>query len=272
MVTQTRSQSTPAKAVCPVNKSVIFLFLAFISIFSLHAVARNALDPRDGAYALDSTDLEQVAEQTNEQNVEPSSDSVDQDSATRETRFARADDNDTIWNPLSKSWLTTEQVHLLKLAFDIGYRHGGAQHAKLMQSTLMQETIAGLLGRIGHMSAPVGKRSYGVMQVKVSAARDVIRRHPEIGRFRSDEELIARLITDDQFNIRIASLHMTHLRKYTETDAQALMAYNLGLRASKRYKDHGSFSYVKGVRRFYEYVIMPFNRKFNLQAEVASKA
>ena len=59
----------------------------------------------------------------------------------------------TIWNPLAKSWLTEEQVNLLKLAYDIGYQDGGEQHASLLQSTLLQESIAGQLGRVGHRTA-----------------------------------------------------------------------------------------------------------------------
>ena len=170
---------------------------------------------------------------------------------------------DKFWNSLAKVWLTSEQVHLLKTAFDIGYKDGGLEHARLVQGMLLQETIAGLLGRIGHMTAPVGKRSYGVMQVKVTAANDVLRKHSEFGVFSSDEELIAELIVDDEFNIRLASRHFLHLRTRTKTDAHALMAYNIGLRASRRYKDHHSFRYVKKVNRYSERVVNPFNEKFN---------
>jgi len=170
---------------------------------------------------------------------------------------------DRFWNSLAKVWLTSEQVHLLKTAFDIGYKDGGLEHARLVQGMLLQETIAGLLGRIGHMTAPVGKRSYGVMQVKATAANDVLRKYSEFGVFSSDEELIAELIVDDEFNIRLASKHFLHLRARTKTDAQALMAYNIGLRASRRYKNHHSFRYVKKVNRYSERVVNPFNKKFN---------
>ncbi|HHJ80579.1 MAG TPA: hypothetical protein ENJ65_02985, partial [Candidatus Tenderia electrophaga] len=87
------------------------------------------------------------------------------------------------WNSRTKSWLIDEQLSLLQTAYEVGYEDGGLEHAELLQSILLQETIAGQLGRIGHMTAPVGKRSYGVMQVKVSAARDVLRKHKEFGRF-----------------------------------------------------------------------------------------
>jgi len=102
-----------------------------------------------------------------------------------------------------------------------------------------------------------------VMQVKVSAANDVLRKYSEFGVFSSDEELIAELIVDDEFNIRLASKHFLHLRARTKTDAHALMAYNIGLRASRRHKNHQAFRYVKKVQHYSERVVNPFNEKFN---------
>jgi hypothetical protein len=169
----------------------------------------------------------------------------------------------TIWNPIAQSWLTEEQVALLKLAFDIGYQDGGLQHARLVQSTLLQETIAGQLGRVGHRSAPVGKRSYGVMQVKVTAALDVLQETATDDVLRTDEEIIARLMTDDDFNIHVASRYLLFLREKTNNDASALVAYNVGLTASRRLLDaHDEFRYVKNVYRYYEDVVIPFNKKY----------
>ncbi len=164
---------------------------------------------------------------------------------------------------MAKVWLTAEQMYIMKTAFDIAYRDGGLQHAKLIQGMLLQESLAGLLGRIGHMSAPVGKRSYGVMQVKVTAAKDVLGRHASLGEFSSDEELITHLIVDDAFNIRVASKHFLFLRAKTKTDDHALLAYNIGLRASRRYNNHKSFRYVKKVKRYTRQIAKPFNDKFN---------
>ncbi len=261
-------------APCPAVKSFVFVFLTFVSLFSLHAVAKHVIDgslpimPEAGANPVADV-VEQQAAVTGD----------DQGAGKPEGEFTlsrpvyagtEATEVTALWNPLSKTYLTEEQTRLLMLAFDIGYKHGGIQQAKLVQATMMQETIAGLMGRIGHLSAPVGKRSYGVMQVKVSAASDVLRLHHELGEFKSEEELIAKLITDDEFNINIASLFMMHLRKFTDTDAQALMAYNIGLSGAKRQKDHSSFAYVQGVRRFYQEVILPFNEKY--RAEYSSSS
>ena len=168
----------------------------------------------------------------------------------------------TIWNPLAKSWLTGEQVDLLKQAYDIGNEDGGEQHALLLQSTLLQESIAGQLGRVGHRTAPVGKRSYGVMQIKVSAASDVLEEHPQLGISHTEEELIVRLMTDDDFNIRIASKFLLYLRDKTSSDAEALVAYNMGLQGSKRFESHEDVHYVKSVTRYFESIVVPFNRKY----------
>ena len=166
------------------------------------------------------------------------------------------------WNTLTKAWLSDEQIALLKLAHEIGLADGGPEHARIVQAVLMQETLAGKLGRIGHLTAGVGKRSYGLMQVKVVAARDVLRHYEGFGRFRTDEELIVRLMTDDEFNIRVASKFLRHLGRKTETTEQMLVAYNIGLRASRKVENAAEFKYVRNVASRLEAVIEPFNDRF----------
>ncbi|MEK7321834.1 MAG: hypothetical protein AABZ84_02000 [Pseudomonadota bacterium] len=181
------------------------------------------------------------------------------------------DKGQTLWNPLGMSWLTGEQLDLLGLAFQIGYEDGGESHAKFLQAVLMQETIAGQLGRLGHLSAPMGKRSYGVMQVKVPAARDVLRHKPQLGHFRTDEQLIARLIADDEFNLRIASAYLKYLRKLSGSDHQALVAYNVGPNAAKNVVDPAQFKYVQRVELYMSKVVEPFNGKFAAETGRAAK-
>ena len=181
-------------------------------------------------------------------------------------------DAQLFWNSLTKSWLTDEQLNLLQTAYAIGYEDGGVEHAELLQGVLLQETIAGQLGRIGHMTAPVGKRSYGVMQVKVSAARDVLRKHKEFGRFRSDEALIVALMTDDELNMQMASKFLLFLKQKTKSDEAALVAYNIGLRASRKIASPDSFKYVVRTQRNLKEIVQPFNQKFiNSGLQVASR-
>lgn len=178
---------------------------------------------------------------------------------------------DMFWNPVTKSWLTDQQQALLKKAYEIGYADGGEAHAELLQSVMMQETSAGLLGRIGHMSAPVGKRSYGVMQVKVSAARDVFQYFGEPSQYRSDEELIAHLMNDDEFNIRVASKFLLMLKEKTRSMDQLLVAYNIGLTGSRSISEAASFKYVVKVKRNLTGVVKPFNQRFLATDEGASR-
>ncbi|MFC1747440.1 hypothetical protein ACFL2V_01395 [Pseudomonadota bacterium] len=172
-------------------------------------------------------------------------------------------DTSLFWNSLTKTWLTDEQAHLLNLAYKVGMEDGGIEQAELLQAILLQETIAGHLGRIGHMTAPVGKRSYGIMQVKVTAARDVLRDHKSFGRFRSDEELIAQLLTDDEFNIRVASKFFLLLSKHAKSVDRSLVAYNIGLRGSRKVASPNEFKYVIKAKRNLDHVVKPFNRRYN---------
>ncbi len=178
-------------------------------------------------------------------------------------RSKEAEETPLFWNGLTKSWLTDEQIDLLKLAYDVALADGGREHAELVQAVLLQETIAGQLGRIGHMTAPVGKRSYGIMQVKVTAARDVLRKFPDdFDRFRADEELIASLLMDDEFNIRVGSKFLMHLRPYTQSTEQLLVAYNIGLRASRKVEHADKFKYTLRTQRNLHRVVKPFNQRF----------
>ncbi len=202
--------------------------------------------------------------------LEGCTDVVVSDGASREQPDARgviarseAEESPLFWNGLTKSWLTDEQISLLKLAYTIALADGGREHAELVQAVMLQETIAGHLGRIGHMTAPVGKRSYGIMQVKVTAARDVLRKFPgEFDRFRADEELIARLLMDDEFNIRMGSKFLMHLRPHTQSTEQLLVAYNIGLRASRKVEDAEKFKYTLRTQRNLHRVVKPFNQRF----------
>lgn len=175
------------------------------------------------------------------------------------------------WNPVSKSWLTEQQQSLLKMAYEIGYADGGESHAELLQAVMMQETAAGLLGRIGHMSAPVGKRSYGVMQVKVTAARDVFQYLGEPLEYRSDEELITHLMSDDKFNISVASKFLLMLKEKTRSSDQLLVAYNIGLTGSRSVTEASTFKYVVKVRRHMNGVVKPFNDRFVAAGENSAR-
>lgn len=112
-----------------------------------------------------------------------------------------------------------------------------------MQSIAWQETRSGRgergkYGIVGDRTTskgkirPLGEKSYGVCQVRLSSAKDVLRKFPDLGSFKTDEELLVALMTDDRFNIRIATYHfklqLNMFSMYTDSWRRAVLAYNVG--------------------------------------------
>lgn len=132
---------------------------------------------------------------------------------------------------------TNRQAQLLALAYDTAKRDGH-RYPQLLQGIILQESRAGEMKRYKvageENGLPVNKRYYGVSQIKLSAARDVLNRFPYMwDRFhfqtRTDEEVIAKLIENDAFNIAVASKYLLILRDAGYTTPHALaIAYNRG--------------------------------------------
>ena len=224
-----------------------------------------------GVGSVSATQVEACNDDTAEAAEADGSLSIAQGSIVREVTKEEvpAPDFQLFWNGLNKTWLSDEQMALLNKAYEIGFQDGGHEHAEIVQAVLLQETIAGQLGRIGHLTAPVGKRSYGVMQVKVSAARDVLRHFKgEFGRFKADEQLIAQLMMDDEFNLRMGSKFLLHLAPKAKSVEKMLVAYNIGLRASRSVNKPGEFKYVVRTMNNLNKVVKPFNERFQVQEPV----
>lgn len=168
------------------------------------------------------------------------------------------------WDSIDNAWLTRQQTQLLDLAYTIGQADGGREHALLLQAMLMHESRAGLSHRVGDTHSPVGKRSYGVMQIKLITAFDTLKRHRQMGEFKTEEDLIIRLVTDDEFNLRIASRHLLWLRQHSDFTAQAVMAYNTGLSKAKAHWYPQKFEYVRRIQRYLDEVVIPYNRQRGL--------
>ncbi len=253
MVTSKKSQTSPLRHLKPVFLVALFIASsAIVIVFSQSGMtvsgAALALSDDPAACGVATQDARELSHynRTNFTAAAPQS----------------ARDNPLFWDPLAKTWLTPEQMSLLQLAYEVGFKDGGHEHAELVQAILMQETIAGLLGRMGHMTAPIGKRSYGVMQVKVTATRDVLTEYSELGVLRADEEIIARLLSDDEFNIRIASKFLLQLSAKVKTMDRALVAYNVGLSGSRSVSEPRQFKYVVAARGYLHEVVRPFNHRF----------
>lgn len=100
---------------------------------------------------------------------------------------------------------------------------------------MWQESHAGVDGPIGDISNGFGLRSYGVMQIKLNVAMKMLRLHP-IFRYAyfqhrtiTYDEVIARLILDNKFNILTGIYYIEYLHtKYRLTWNTTIRAYNQG--------------------------------------------
>ena len=146
--------------------------------------------------------------------------------------------------------LTTRQHELLSFAYSVA-KSDGYKNPEYLQGLILQESGAG--GTPGYRVAgdPVKKENqyYGVGQIKIAAALDVLKNFPELWGFlqtRTMEELQARLILDDHFNIRVASKYLL-LMGVNKSASFALTAYNKGIGGAQNIIDHANFEYTKGV-------------------------
>lgn len=143
--------------------------------------------------------------------------------------------------------LSTQQANLLMLAHQIAEKDGHKE-PKLLQGLLMQETRAG--------ADPNYKRAinrcYGVLQLKIAAAQDVLKAYPElISKFnvdvRNSASIKNKLIHDDEFNLTVGSRYLLILRTHGySTMKQLALAWNQGAGGAKRF-NADTFPYVKGV-------------------------
>jgi hypothetical protein len=128
--------------------------------------------------------------------------------------------------------LTNKQHRLLNLAYQVG-KENGFKDPEIVQAILLQETHAG--GMNSYKVANPGPQAYfGPMQIKLSAARDVLTRWPQLyEKFgfhtKTDDEVKANLILNEHFNIEVAAKYIMILkREYGFTGRELINAYNRG--------------------------------------------
>ncbi|MFV8835441.1 hypothetical protein [Aquisalimonas sp.] len=149
----------------------------------------------------------------------------------------------TVADPIPPG-MTERQHDLLVYAWHEGMKRN---LAVTTASILLQESSAGTDHKVGDRSNGFGRRSYGVMQLQLRAAYDALEHCPELGSFRTEEEVIARLIHDDRWNIRVGVCFLDRLNSRTNmTWRELITAYNRGIQGS-RAVDPDSFPYTLGV-------------------------
>lgn len=175
--------------------------------------------------------------------------------------------------------LTSRQLAVLAYAKKVAIEDGNPS-PETFQALLFQETKAGGMKSFrvaGHdMGLATNKRYYGIGQVKLSAAKDVLKRYPslnrfsETGTFKTDEEIIANLILNDEFNIRISSKYLLMASPSSDMEVK-VTSYNQGAAGAKRV-DPGTWHYNVGVRAHKINVIAPANRALPSNRRDADKS
>jgi hypothetical protein len=153
--------------------------------------------------------------------------------------------------------LSETQVRILTLAYQIA-KQDGHKYPYLLQGIVLQETNAGEVKKYkvaGHEHGlHPNNRYYGVAQIKLKAARDVLASYPSlISRFNfhtnTDEEVIAKLIENEAFNLEVASKYLLIMKRYGFiTPREMALAYNQGPGGAKN-QDPETFYYPNGVMK-----------------------
>lgn len=128
--------------------------------------------------------------------------------------------------------LTKRQADLLAFAYETAKRDGLKDPA-LLQGLILTESNAGEHPRY-RVAGDANDRYFGVAQIKLAAADDVLRAFPQLWegfQTRTKEEVMARLVLDDYFNISVASKYLLLLSRANPRAGVdfVLAAYNRGL-------------------------------------------
>lgn len=148
--------------------------------------------------------------------------------------------------------LTNKQFEMLNFAYDVA-KSDGFKEPKYLQGIIMQESKAGSMNsyRVAGLKNSVGNRYFGIMQLKLAAAMDVMKSYPELWKdfdTKTNEELQAKLILDDKFNIRVGSKYLL-MRGINTNPSIAITAYNQGEQGAKMV-NNTSFHYTVKVKNY----------------------
>lgn len=168
---------------------------------------------------------------------------------------SNSDDKSISFSVKLPTELTREQAEVLSLAYSIA-KKDGHKFPQLLQGIVMQESNAGAARSYKVAGQEFGlktnERYYGVSQIKLVAAKEVLSRYPELRKdfnfhTKEDEEIVAKLIEDNRFNISVASKYLLVLKSLGyDTIKHLALAYNQGPSGAKNH-DAETHHYPKGV-------------------------
>lgn len=152
--------------------------------------------------------------------------------------------------------LTAKQAELLTYAYRVA-KADGSKYPERYQGLIYQESKAGGMKGYAVAGQEFGlkpmERYYGVPQIKLGATKDVLKKYPVLGVFRTDEEIIAKLITDDKWAIRVG-------HKYFMMSGENPVAYNKGIAGAKGV-DPATNDYAVKVAHWSKTIVQSVNRK-----------
>lgn len=162
-----------------------------------------------------------------------------------------------------------QQSYYLNKAHDVA-SDVGTVPPEIVQGILIQESKGGQVpSLVGSRSGGVGHRSYGVMQIKVEAARSVLIRYPDLlHRYfhnvplknLTDEEIIVVLMTNHEANIRIGCYHLITYFKIVKQWDKAIVAYNIGIGNALKMGDASNHHYLHSVKNNIKRIVRPHNQ------------
>ena len=147
--------------------------------------------------------------------------------------------------------LTGAQHLVLNKAYEQAKADGHRDPA-IVQGVILQESRAGGMGNY-KVAGNKGDEYYGLGQLKVGAAREVMARWPDLWtkykfQTRTDDELKANLILNSGFNIELTSKYLKLLQQqYGFSGRELVNAYNRGPGGVKAVGP--DFHYALGVER-----------------------
>jgi len=149
---------------------------------------------------------------------------------------------------------TPSQIKTLKTCVKISKTFNN--DPSLVCGILLNETAAGktLKQGVGDRFLKPFDRSYGVMQVRFRTCKSMINRlNIKLLKKMPDEKILVHLIEDEGFNIAMANVYISYLRKkYKDSLKKVVIAYNSGYYNPKNTAYWKRF--LKNRRIYYEFV------------------
>jgi|LGVE01.1.fsa_nt_gb hypothetical protein len=134
--------------------------------------------------------------------------------------------------------ITPEQHRLLSISKEVGesITIKGESFPLSVMTIVLNESSAGLTPRgrrgiiISHYGTKkAGDMDYSAWQVRLEATKDVLAKHPELGTFRTDDEVVLELLLNDYFAATISALYFAYVWELKSGNWRAsMLGYNQG--------------------------------------------